>query len=179
MLVVLIGYRGTGKTTVARQLALRLGWEWVDADVEIEWRAGRSIAAIFQEQGEAAFRDLEAQVIADLARRDKLVLAVGGGAVMRPETRAVLAHGYVVWLTASPETIWQRLEGDPSTAERRPNLTAQGGLQEIRQMLAQREGVYRGCADLMVETETATPERIASEIAAELARVSNRKNPDK
>ena len=74
MNVVLIGYRGTGKTTVARPLSLRLGWDWVDADVEIEIRAGRSIAAIFADLGEPAFRDLESAVLADLVERPNLVV---------------------------------------------------------------------------------------------------------
>ena len=73
MNLVLIGYRATGKTTLARHLAQRLGWDWIDADVEIERRAGKSIARIFAEQGEPAFRDLEAAVIADLCGRPRLV----------------------------------------------------------------------------------------------------------
>ena len=99
MLLTLIGYRATGKTTLARLLAERLGWDWIDADVEIERRAGKSIARIFAEQGEPAFRDLEAQVIADLCRRDRLVLAAGGGAPLRPESRRAMREaGKVVWL---------------------------------------------------------------------------------
>ena len=80
MILTLIGYRAVGKTTLAKLLAERLGWDWIDADVEIERRAGKSIARIFAEEGEPAFRDLEAKVIADLCRRDRLVLAAGGGA---------------------------------------------------------------------------------------------------
>jgi shikimate kinase len=90
MNIALIGYRGTGKTTVAQQLALRLGWDWVDADVELELRAGKSIAAIFADDGESAFRDLEATTLDDLIRRDRTVLALGGGIVLRPENRALL-----------------------------------------------------------------------------------------
>ena len=85
MILTLIGYRATGKTTLAGLLAERLGWDWIDADVEIERRAGKSIACIFAEDGEPAFRDLEAQVIADLCRRDRLVLAAGGGAPCGPK----------------------------------------------------------------------------------------------
>src|SRR5580658_2942769 len=105
MRIALVGYRATGKTTVARHLATRLGCEWIDADVEIERRAGKSIARIFAEDGEPAFRDLEAQVIADLCGRKKLVLAAGGGAPLREESRRAMRQaGHVVWLTATPAT---------------------------------------------------------------------------
>jgi len=90
MNLILIGYRATGKTTLARLLAGRLGWEWIDADVEIERRAGKSIAEIFADDGQTAFRDLEAEVIADLCKKERLVLAAGGGAPLRPENRAFL-----------------------------------------------------------------------------------------
>src|SRR5882762_6964820 len=103
--VALIGYLGTGKTTVARQLALALGWDWVDADVEVELRAGRSIAAIFADRGEPAFRDLEATILADLIGRDREVLALGGGIVLRATNRTLLDQaGHVVWLIAAAET---------------------------------------------------------------------------
>lgn len=165
----LIGYRGTGKTTVARQLALALGWDWVDADVEVELRAGRSIAAIFADSGEAAFRDLESQVLADLVTRDRAVVALGGGVVLRPENRARLAEGGpVVWLRADPETILARVEADATTAARRPQLTSRGGLEEVRQLLAQREPWYRQCASLEVDTRGKSPAEIAAEIVAAL-----------
>ena len=88
--IALIGYRGAGKTTVAAELARRLGWDWIDADVEIERRAGKSIAAIFADSGEPAFRELEAAVVADLSRRDRAVLALGGGAVLRDDNRQAI-----------------------------------------------------------------------------------------
>jgi len=90
MILTLIGYRATGKTTLGRLLAQRLGWDWIDADVEIERRADKSIGQIFADDGEPAFRDLEARVIADLCRRDRLVLAAGGGAPLRPESRMAM-----------------------------------------------------------------------------------------
>lgn len=165
MNLVLIGYRATGKTTLARLLAQRLGWQWTDADVEIERRAGKSIARIFAEDGEPAFRDLEAEVIADLCRRERLVLAAGGGAPLRPESRETMrASGKVVWLKALPETILARMSGDASTAARRPKLTQQGGLGEVIELLAKREPVYRQSAHLEVDTEGKSPEAIAAEI---------------
>ena len=165
MNLVLIGYRATGKTTLARLLAEQLGWEWIDADVEIERRAGKSIARIFAEDGEPAFRDLEAEVIADLCRRQRLVLAAGGGAPMRPESRrAMRASGKVVWLKALPETILARMSADATTTTRRPDLTDKGGLDEILQLLTRREPVYRQSAHLEVDTEGKSPQTIAAEI---------------
>ena len=169
MFITLIGYRGTGKTTVAQRLALRLGCQWRDADVEIELRAGKSIAAIFADEGEPVFRDLEAELIAELAARPRLVLAAGGGAVLRERTRRRLAAaGPVVWLTASAETIQARISADDTTAGRRPNLTAAGGIAEIRRLLAEREPVYRQCASLAVDTEGKSPAAVAEEILAQL-----------
>lgn len=169
MILSLIGYRATGKTTLAKLLAERLGWDWIDADVEIEHRAGKSIARIFSEDGEPAFRDLEATVVADLCRRDRLVLAAGGGAPLRPENRqSMRTAGKVVWLTARPETIFARMTDDATTADRRPPLSDRSGLEEIVQLLAQREPIYREVADLIVDTEGKPPAELAEEIIQEL-----------
>lgn len=169
MNLVLIGYRATGKTTLARLLAERLGWEWIDADVEIEQRAGKSIAQIFADQGEAAFRDLEAGVIAELCHRPKLVVAAGGGAPLREESRrAMRRDGKVVWLTAKPETILARMSGDATTAGRRPNLTNMPPLEEIVQLLGRREPIYRETAHFSVDTEGKPPAQLVAEILAHL-----------
>ena len=165
MNLVLIGYRATGKTTLARLLAERLGWDWTDADVEIERRAGKSISRIFAEEGEPAFRDLEAEVIGHLCRRSQLVLAAGGGAPMRPESRQAMRDaGKVVWLKARPETIHARMSGDATTAARRPDLTDKGGLEEIVDLLARREPIYRQSAHLEIDTEAKSPDALAAEI---------------
>ncbi|MBI2481693.1 MAG: shikimate kinase [Planctomycetia bacterium] len=164
MQLILIGYRGTGKTTVARRVADLLELECWDADVEIERRAGKSIKQMFADDGEQAFRDLEVQVIADLVRRRDAVLSLGGGAVLRDETRRAIAPGTVVWLTARPETVYTRMTADTKTTEQRPNLTAGGGLAEITMLLTQREPVYRACADFIVETDAKSAEQVAQEI---------------
>jgi shikimate kinase len=169
MNVFLIGYRGSGKTTVAKLVAQRLGWQWLDADVELEGRAGRTIKQIFAESGEPAFRDLETAVVADLAQLDEHVIALGGGAVLREQNRAAIAgRGMVVWLRATPETLQKRIAGDATTAERRPNLTNQGGLAEIRQLLAARTPIYEACAHLVLDADQAEPAKLAGQIVAAL-----------
>ena len=150
--IFLIGYRGTGKTTVARILAERLGWDWVDADEVLENRYGRSIRRIFAEDGEAAFRRMESTILEELSSRTNSVLSTGGGVVLNPANRdRMRSAGLVVWLTADTETIWQRLQADQRTEEGRPKLSV-GGLAEIQQMLQIREPLYRECADLTVDT---------------------------
>jgi shikimate kinase len=169
MNLVLIGLRGTGKSTVAQLLAERLAWPWFDADAEIEKLAGKSIAAIFADDGETAFRDLESRVVAELAKRDPAVLALGGGAVVRAENRrAIATSGRVVWLTASPQTLWRRIEADRRTAARRPNLSPAGGITEIIATLDARQAVYRQCAEVEVDTEGKTPAQVADAIVEQL-----------
>jgi shikimate kinase len=167
--IALIGYRGTGKTTVAQQLALQLGWDWVDADVEVELRAGKSIAAIFADDGEEAFRDLETGVVESLCARQRTIVALGGGAVLREDNRrAIGGCGAVVWLKASVDAINDRLAGDATTATRRPSLTNFSGRQEIAEVLKVRTPIYRACATLEVDTEGKTPTAIADEIVGSL-----------
>jgi shikimate kinase len=167
--IALIGYRGTGKTTVAQILARRLSWDWVDADVEVELRAGKSIASIFADEGETAFRELEAQVVAELCQRNQTVLALGGGAILREANRQEIKKCQaVVWLRAAAVTLAERIAGDATTAARRPNLTNHGGRTEIEALLAQREPFYRECATLEVDTEDKETAEIADEILAAL-----------
>lgn len=157
-MLILIGYRGTGKTTLAKPLAARLDWTAVDADVELERRAGRTIRQIFDEGGESEFRRLERETLVELLGRERLVIAAGGGAIIDADTRRDFkAAGPVVWLKASVATIEQRLYGDATTEQRRPNLTSSGGRQEIEQLLTQREPLYRECATLEVSTDEPLP----------------------
>ena len=150
----LIGYRGTGKSTVGMRLARRLNWDWIDTDNEVERRAGRTIREIFATDGEPAFRQCERDVIADLVQRDRLVLSTGGGAILNADTRRDLrAAGPVVWLMAPVQIIASRILQDASTASRRPNLTTQGGIAEIRDVLSRREPLYRECATIIINTE--------------------------
>ncbi len=166
--IFLIGYRGTGKTTVARLVARRLGRESIDADAEIERRAGKLIAAVFAEDGEPAFRAIESAVIADLARTG-LVVSTGGGAILSEANRAAMqAAGPIVWLTASVDTIAKRIAADAATARLRPNLTAVGGRAEIEAVLAYRTPIYKACATFVVDTEGKDPAAVADEIVAQL-----------
>jgi len=170
MVVTLIGYRGTGKTSVAGPLAARLGFEAIDADAEIEHRARRTIRQIFAEAGEPAFRALEHEVMAELLGRNRLVIAAGGGAVLDRETRArIEAAGPAVWLRASVETIERQVAGDAATRDRRPDLTASGGRREIEEMLAIREPIYRRCATITVDIDGRTIDEIVEEILVGLS----------
>jgi shikimate kinase len=164
-LVIRIGPRGSGKTTVARLLAGRLGWGWVDADDCLEARAGCSIRAVFAAEGEAGFRDRESAVLRELCGLRERVVATGGGVVLREGNRELLRRsGWVVWLSADAETLWRRLQGDGTTAERRPALTAGGGRDEVAELLRAREPLYRACADLAVDTAGRPPEEVAAEV---------------
>jgi shikimate kinase len=167
--IFLIGYRGTGKSTVAKLLAARRGCEWIDSDEEVERRAGKSIAAIFADDGEAAFRQLEAEVVHELCKRERIIVALGGGAVLSEDNRAAIRRaGHVVLLTAGVDTLASRLAADPSTAGRRPNLTTAGGREEIEAVLAERTPIYLACATLVIDTEGKTPAEVADLIEANL-----------
>lgn len=164
-LILLIGPRGSGKTTVGRALAARLGWAFADADEHVEAAAGRSIAAIFAVEGEGGFRDREAAALAELCGRTNHVVATGGGAVLRPANRELLCRaGFVVWLDVTPETAWRRLQADPTTAARRPNLTASGGLDEVRALIAAREPLYREAAHFRLPADDPSPDAAAAAI---------------
>ena len=172
MAITLIGYRGSGKSTVARPLAERLGWDWIDADAVIEERAGKTIREIFASDGEPAFREWERQVMADLLKQPRLVIAAGGGAIMNPGTRTLMrASGPVIWLRASLETLAKRIALDVTTAERRPNLTQTGGTSEIATLLAIREPIYRECATLVVDTDNEPENQIVDRILAQVSQV--------
>ena len=161
----LTGYRGTGKSTVGRIVADRLGLSAVDSDDAIEAAAGMPIAEIFADRGEPAFRDLEERVVAGLCERDNLVVALGGGAVLRESTRERLtASGPIVWLTASAETLAARLAADAASETRRPALTGLAPAEEVRAMLEQRTPLYEECATFAVDTEDRPPEEVAAAI---------------
>lgn len=168
--ITLIGYRGSGKSSVAAPLAERLGFDWMDADDEIERVAGKSITAIFAEEGEPRFRQLEREVMQSLLGRDKLIIAAGGGAILNAETRKEMREaGPVVWLKASVTALEQRISKDATTASRRPALTSSSSQrEEIQNLLDQREPLYREAATMTVETDSKTVFQIVDEMIASL-----------
>jgi len=149
LLIFLIGLPGSGKSTVGRQLARRLGLPFNDTDHVIEQRIGCSIREYFQREGEAAFRDLEECVIRELTHADSGVLATGGGAVLRPANRQRLREaGRVIYLRSTPEEIFRRLRHD----SHRPLLQVDDPLARLRGMHAEREPLYRETAHFTIET---------------------------
>lgn len=165
--LILIGYRGSGKTTVGRRLAEKTGRKFIDADEFLEARYGMSIREIFASEGEAGFRDKESLVLGELVTGPPIVFATGGGIVLRESNRKILKnHGFVAWLTADATTLWNRTQTDPTTHERRPNL-AGGGIEEVVRLLSVREPLYREIANLEIPAGELSPDVIADRILAE------------
>ena len=165
MVITLIGYRGCGKSSVAPRLAKRLGWEWADCDIEIEKRCGASVRDIFQHEGEAGFRTRESEVLEDLLSQPQLVLASGGGSILAKGNRQKMrAAGPVVWLQASIKTLARRLSGDGHANQNRPSLTGKPIHEEIADVLAVREPLYRDTASLIVDVEDTRPDLVAKRI---------------
>ena len=167
MNVVLIGYRGCGKTTVGRLLASRLGRPFIDTDTLIEEGTGATIRELFSDGAEQAFRDLESEVVAEVARRDHQIISTGGGVVLRePNVAALQRNGKLFWLTASAESLWQRILGDQSRLANRPAVDRARGLQTVVDALAVRQPLYARSADIVLDTEGRSPEELANEILA-------------
>ena len=151
MNIVLIGYRGTGKSTAGRLLAARMGRELVSTDAEIVKRAQRTIPEIVAQEGWEYFRDLESDICRELASRDQLVIDTGGGAILRAQNvEALKKNGILFWLTASVETIVKRIGGD----NQRPSLTGtKSFVDEIHDVLRERTPKYQEAADHIITTD--------------------------
>ncbi len=144
--VYLVGLMGAGKTTIAKTLARRLAYRFVDSDHEIESRTGVRLPTIFEIEGEEGFRRREAQVIADLARMRGCVVATGGGAVLRPDNRENLrASGLVIYLNVPLQTLCERTRHDRN----RPLLQVSDPLRKLTELHQQRDPLYRSIADLV------------------------------
>lgn len=166
MNLYLIGFRGCGKSTVAPLIAEALAWQAVDSDVEIETLTGRTIASIFVEDGETAFREWETSVIQGYMTRNEHVISLGGGAPTIATNRtAIKKSGKAVLLKAEPDILWERICKDPSSVQTRPKLTDLDGYAEVVQLLKQRAEVYAECADYTVDTGQLSPQQIADQIA--------------
>lgn len=164
--VILTGFMCSGKTSVGRRLAERLGWDFIDFDESIERREGRRIADLFRERGEAHFRALEARLTDEVSDRRRVVLAPGGGWAAQPELVARLRPGsLVVWLRARPETVHERHRAQAEVV--RPLLEGADPLQAIVSILQAREPAYAR-ADLRIDTDERDPADIAAEIEARI-----------
>lgn len=151
---------GTGKSSVGRIVAEQLRFAFLDTDTVIEARAGKTIAEIFAEQGESAFRELERKIVKEVALRDHSVIATGGGLVVNPENLASLKrHALVVCLWASPATIWSRVKNQTH----RPLLQMGEPLETIHQLLEERAPFYKQ-ADVLLSTELRSPREVAQQV---------------
>ena len=167
MNLVLIGLRGSGKSTVGRILAERIKWTFVDTDGIVEARAGMTIRELFEKSGEAAFRKLESDAVLECAAADCAVIATGGGAILDPNNAAVLKrNGFVVHLTAEPAELWRRILQDKGSLEGRPKLvaTATSGIDELKILMLARAGVYAQVRDAEVDVEDRTPIEVAEAV---------------
>ena len=160
--VILTGFRATGKSSVGKILAKRLGFDFVDTDKAIEMRQGKTIAEIVARGGWELFRSEEKKMLQELAVASNVVIATGGGAVMHEEAWAELRKNSIaVWLTSTPETICKRLAEDSITEDQRPSLTDEGTMAEIALVLKERQELYRQSSDLSLSTEGRTPVELA------------------
>ncbi len=173
--LALVGYRGTGKSTVGRMLAEATGRPFFDADDEIVARAGRTIRAVFEESGESVFRDWEERVIHEITEsHPNAILATGGGAILREANRRRLqAFGFVAWLRAEPDELARRLEADAQTRETRPSLTTAGTLNEIIEVLEARTPLYQEAAHAAVDTKGIPPRDVVDLILDHWSRATS------
>ncbi|HEX77862.1 MAG TPA: 3-dehydroquinate synthase [Dehalococcoidia bacterium] len=165
--IILTGFSTTGKSQVAREVASRLGWGYLDLDDEVVRLAGKDIPRIFQEDGEARFRELESQALREACRGEKLVIATGGGAILSDENRELMAQrGVVICLEARPETIYERLKEDAegsSSPVVRPLLAANDPLQRIISLKGSRQPFY-ALADWTIHTDNLTVSQVSQEV---------------
>jgi len=159
--VFLIGPMAVGKTTIGKQLAKRLRLRFIDSDQEIEKRTGVSISLIFDVEGESGFRDREEKMIAELSALDGIVLATGGGAILRESNRKALRrNGTVVYLRASLDALLERTQA----SKHRPLLETEDRRAALESLMAERDPLYRAEADIIVDTEKLSAGRVARHI---------------
>ncbi len=167
MNIVLIGFRGTGKTTIGRKIAQQLGKEFIDADEYLEQKERRTIKDIFAEGGENLFREIETQIISELCLLDDKVIATGGGAILREENvRNLKKKGILILLDADVDTLYRRIHEDNRAQQKRPNLTNRGAYEEIEYLLAYRRPLYDRIADFVINTAWLSQNDAANKIIA-------------
>lgn len=158
---------GAGKSTIGRLLSQELHLEFVDSDREIEARAGANIPWIFDVEGEVGFRDREQNVIAELCERDNIVMATGGGAVIREANRLALqSHGVVIYLHTTVEQQLERTARDKN----RPLLQTENPGEILQQLMRQRDPLYRQTCDVVLHTDRRHPRAVVTEIVRQLTR---------
>lgn len=158
--IILVGFMGTGKTSVGRRLSHRLGMTYVDTDEIIEKTTGRCITDIFVHKGESYFRELESEAVHQVSGLDKHVISTGGGVVLRTENLAMLKrNGVVFCLSATSEEIWARVKNETH----RPLLKAPDPVEKIREMLKARQAHY-ALADYTIQTDGVPIEQVTDEI---------------
>ena len=167
MNIVLIGNRGSGKSSVGRRLADRLKMTFVDTDDLIEERQGVPITDIVKFRGWGHFRRLENNVIEEISKKDHLVIAPGGGAVLDADNvKALRRNGTIVWLKTDQQTLLKRMNQDPGTNTRRPTLTGRGTLEELQEVMSLREPVYEKVSQVQIDTSTLDVEAVVERILA-------------
>jgi shikimate kinase len=170
MRIFLVGPPGVGKSTVGRYLAAKFGMPFFDLDEVIEERAGANIPWIFDVEGELGFRDRETQVVRDLASQGSIVVATGGGVVLRPENRAMLSQdSTVVYLTASLSALVDRTSGN----KKRPLLAGKDTRQVLQKLMAQRAPFYAEIADITVASSGGSPRKLAGVIAEKVVALAS------
>jgi len=171
--IVLLGFMGTGKSAVGRRLAAEFHYQLVDTDQVIEEKTQKRIAEIFAEQGEAAFRRLESEVVVELAGRTGCVISTGGGIVLNPKNLDLLgANGILVLLRSRPEVIFKRVQ---KRAGQRPLLQKPDPLSEIKRLLAEREPFYQR-ADITLDTSDMKLEDVVQQIKRKVLEIEGRKS---
>ncbi len=163
--IVLIGYRGCGKTTVAKELSALTGKPYVDTDDLIKQNTGKTIAEIFCDEGESQFRQYEKNVITELAQQPPEILSVGGGAILDPKNVTNLRTiGTIIWLQATADELRKRIEQHEATTSDRPALRGDNPFDEIANLLAERSPFYEKAAAHIIESTNLLPATIAKRI---------------
>jgi len=165
MNLILIGYRGAGKSTIGRRLADRLKMTFVDTDDLIEKRQGMPITDLVKSRGWGHFRKMENKIIEEISKKDHLIIAPGGGAVLDTDNVSALRrNGTMIWLKADRSTLLKRMKQDPQTNMRRPTLTGKGTSEELKEILSLREPIYERASEIQIDTSSLDVETVVENI---------------